>query len=423
LGRRPVFGPLYGEESKSMARDDEKELVRDPPAQAVPPKVDVHSASLAVLAAVAVIYLLHWAQDVFIPLTLAIFLRYMLMPAVEWLGKVARVPTALGAGLVLAVAVGGATIGIASLQDEALDILDKVPRAARKLEFALRYNGDEGAISKLKNAAEEIDKAAASAAAPQSDPKPSKDNNGAALPQVKAYLLSGSLAVALGLAETMVVIALAYFLLAAGDIFRRKLVRISGDTFSEKKTTVEILHEIDNQVQRYLFVQLVASAAVGVLSWLALAVIGLENAAFWGVVSGVFHLIPYVGPTVAIVLAGIVAYLQFPDLTTVFLVLGSLLVIIGLIGFALMPLMTAKLGKVNAVTVFVALLFWGWLWGVWGLLLGVPIVMALQAVCERVPELQPVAELLGSEPHRPTPAETVRINEAAGETTARSERN
>jgi len=358
----------------------------------------VRSASLAVLAAIAVIFLLHWARVVLIPIMLAVSIRYALMPVVTWLAKKPRIPSALGAALVLVLIVGGTATGIAALQDEARDMLDKVPRAAQKLELALRRTARDqsGTMAKLKTAASEIDKAATAATSPATA-QPSAPKPQAEIPQVSMYLWTGSLGLAVGLGQAIVVLALAYFLLISGDAFKRKMVRISGDTFTKKKITVQILEDIDSQIQRYLLVQAGASALYGSLCWAALAVVGLEGAAFWGLLAGVLHLVPYIGPTVVIVLTGVVAYLQFPDLTSVALVVGSLLTITGLVGFGLMPMLTAKLGKISAVTVFIALLFWGWLWGIWGLLLGVPIVIAMQAICERVPELEPIAELLSSE--------------------------
>ena len=384
--------------------------------------VDVRSVALLVLATIAVIFLLHWSRIVLIPITLAVFIRYALMPVVGWLDRRARIPAALGAALVLTLIVSGTAIGIASLHDEALDMLDKLSRAAQKLQLAVREKTLDrtATIAKLKTAASEIDRAAAAASAPEphagqkatSAPR----TQPATAPQVSGYLWSGSLSVMVGLGQAIVVLVLAYFLLIAGDTFKRKLVRISGDTLSKKKITVQILQEIDNQLQRYLVVQVAAAILQGILTWLALALIGLENAMFWGLVAGLLHLIPYVGPTSVIVMTGIVAYLQFQDVTSVGLVVGSLLLITGLVGFGMMPALTAKLGKLSAVTVFVALLFWGWLWGVWGLLLGVPIMMAIHAVCERVPELNAFAELLGSESPKPHLVEAVQVEPVASGT-------
>ena len=202
--------------------------------------------------------------------------------------------------------------------------------------------------------------------------------------------------------QLVVVVALVYFLLVAGDSFRRTLIRISGDSLAKKKITVQILDQIDRQIQRYLLVQIVSSALLALLAWVAFAWIGLNNALFWACVGGVFHLIPYAGPTAMVVLTALVAYVQFDTVEPVAMIVGITLTLVGVIGLLLVPWLTQRVGRINAVIVFVALLFWGWLWGVWGLLLGVPIVMAVKAVCERVEDLRPISEFLGYEGNKST---------------------
>lgn len=364
-------------------------------------------SGIAILVSIALIFLLYWSRAVLIPITFAIFLRYALMPIVVWLQRTAKLPRPVGAALLLAVIVFGIVFGALALQNQALDLLDKLPTAAHKFERAIRQTArdDEGTFGKLTKAASEIDKAASSAAEPNARPAVSKPQT-SAMPSLHSYLLAGSLGLMVAAGQAVMVLALTYFLLIAGDEFRRKIVRISGDTLSRRKITLHILEEIDLQIQRYLFVQLGTSLANGLLTWLALASIGLENAAFWGFIAGLLHLIPYVGPTTVILLTTVVAYLQFPELTTVSLVPATQLLITGVIGFGLMPWLTGKVSRLNAVTVFVALLIWGWLWGIWGLLLGVPIVMGCQAICERVPELHAIADLLGRSPMA-RPFETV----------------
>ena len=355
-------------------------------------------AGIAILASIAVLFLVFWARSVLIPITLGIFLRYALMPVVVWLQRYAKLPRPIGAALVLLLLVGGIAFGLFRLQGEALDLLDKVPAAAHKFERAVRKTArdEEGTLSKLTKAASELDRAATSATQPTTQPAPPKAHE-TKLPQLSTYLWTGSLTLAIASGQAFVVLALAYFLLIAGNEFRRKIVRISARTLSEKKITVHILQEIDLQIQRYLFVQLGTSILDGVATWFALSLIGLENAAFWGLIAGIFHLIPYVGPTIVIVLTTIIAYLQFPEFASVLLVPASQLFITGAIGFGVMPWLTGRFSHLNPVTVFVALLVWGWLWGIWGLLLGVPIVMAVHAVCARIPDLHAFADLLGSE--------------------------
>jgi predicted PurR-regulated permease PerM len=357
----------------------------EPPSE-LPPSVlqapiNVRSTSLAVLALIAVIGLLYWARAVFIPITIATLASYALTPVVDWLKKRARLPKAVGAALTLTLILTGLGFGLESLQPQAIQILDIVPRATQKFSTAVRRSaiGPPGAVEKMQKAASEIEKAA-HAASTTSNTSPGSLANAATAPgnastfNVWEYVVMGTASAVAGIGQLVVVVALVYFLLIAGDTFRRTLMRISGDTLSKKKITLQILEEINSQIQRYLL--------------------------FWGCVGGVLHLIPYAGPTAFVVLVSLVAYAQFDSLQPVALVIGSVLSIVGVIGLLLVPWLTQRVGRLNAVTVFIALLIWGWLWGIWGLLLGIPIVMAINAVCERIAELQPISEFLGYAPKK-----------------------
>ena len=386
----------------------------------------VRSHATFVLAVVAVVFFLQWAQAVLIPITLSVFLSYALTPIVNWLQKKARLPKVVGAAATLAVILGAVGWGLNSLQPEALDVLDIVPRAAQKFSIAIRGNPSEpaSAVEKMKKAATEIEKAANTATTTTTTLTTTTTTRTAATPprpapdtstfKVRDYVLMGTASFIAGVGQLVVVTALVYFLLVAGDSFRRTLIRISGDSLTKKKITVQILDEIDHQVQRYLLVQIVSSALLVPLAWAAFAWIGLDNAVFWACVGGVFHLIPYAGPTALVAITAMVAYVQFETLEPVAMIVGITLALVGVIGLLLVPWLTQRMSRINAVIVFVALLFWGWLWGVWGLLLGVPIVMAIKAVCERVEDLRPISEFLGYEEKKsvPTRQEDVDVSSA-----------
>jgi len=381
------------------------------------------SNAIVVLALIAVVVFLHWAQAVIIPIVFSIFLSYALTPIVDWLQKKARLPKVVGAAATLAVILGAVGWGLNSLQPEALDILDIVPRATAKFNIAMRGNRLEpgGAVEKMKKAATEIENAANTAnTATTTTTTTTTTTKGAATPpprplpevsnfKVRDYVLMGTASFIAGMGQLVIVVALVYFLLVAGDSFRRTLIRISGDSLTKKKITVKILDEIDLQIQRYLLVQIVSSALLALVIWMAFAWIGLNNALFWACFGGVLHLIPYVGPTALVVITALVAYVQFDTLQPVAMIFGITLALVGVIGLLLVPWLTQQVGRINAVIVFVALLFWGWLWGVWGLLLGVPIVMAIKAVCERVEDLRPISEFLGYEDKKSTRAPSEKI--------------
>jgi len=362
----------------------------------------VRNTSLTVLAFIAVIVFVNWAQAVLIPITFAVMLSYALTPIVVWLKRKARLPKAVGAALTLALILGALGIGLSTLQPEALDVLDLVPRATQKFSIALRGppRAPPSVVEKIQKAASEIEKVANSTASPASTTavaptKPAADASGF---KIRDYILIGTMGLAVGVGQLVVVVVLAYFLLIAGDTFRRTLVQVSGGTLSKKKITINMLDEIDSQIQRFLLVQIGTSALLGVVAWLVFAWTGLDNAMTWACIGGVLHLVPYAGPAAFVALIALVAYVQFDTLQPVAVIIGSMLVSVAVIGLLLVPWLTQKVGSLKAVTVFVALLIWGWLWGIGGLLLGVPIVMAIKAVCERVDGLRPISAFLAYAP-------------------------
>lgn len=208
-------------------------------------------------------------------------------------------------------------------------------------------------------------------------------------------LLAGSLGAAGALGQVLMVVFLTFFLLLGGDQFKRKLVRLTGPTLSNKKITVQILDDINDSIQKYLLMLLVTNLLVALLAWIAFRWIGLENAGAWAVASGLLHVVPYLGPGVTAAATGMAAFMQFESLPTALAVAGASLAIATLVGTFVATWMTGRIANMNSAAVFIALLFFGWLWGVWGLLLGIPIVVILKVVAEHVENLAPVAELLG----------------------------
>jgi predicted PurR-regulated permease PerM len=180
------------------------------------------------------------------------------------------------------------------------------------------------------------------------------------------WIWAGSLGVMGFLSQATMVIFLVFFLLLSGDTFKRKLVKLTGPSLSRKKITVHILDDINSSIQKYMLMLLVTNALLALLMWVALRWIGLENAGAWAIVAGLLHLMPYFGPLLIMVATGVVAFLQFESLQMSLLVMGAALAIATLVGTVVATWMTGRFARMNAAAVFVSLLFWGWLWGVWG---------------------------------------------------------
>ena len=359
--------------------------------------VDARGAALALLASLAFIFALQWAQKFFIPVVFAIFISYTLNPVVRWLEKI-RLPRALAVTIVM-LSLLGALIAVGSqLRDEITSIVEQLPNTTQRLSHALASIRDEkpSAIQRMQTAANEIAKATTQAAGEKAAP-PSKTVAAPEEPLFKlsAVLWAGSIGAAAFVGQVTIVLFLVFFLLLSGDTFKRKLVKLTGPSISNKKITVQILDAMNESVQHYMSMLLVTNILLALLMWGALRWIGLENAGAWAVASGLLHVIPYFGPLLIMGATGLVAFMQFESLSSAFLVAGTSLAIATLVGTFVTTWMTGRIAKMNAAAVFISLLFWGWLWGVWGLLLGIPIVVIIKVIAEHVDGMQTVAELLG----------------------------
>ena len=360
--------------------------------------VDVRSASMAAVALLLGIFALHWAAAVVIPLLLGLMFSYALSPAIDALERW-RVPRWIGAALVVLTVVGGIGWTAYSLAGDAAELIESLPNAAQKLTHLLkdRQGTGEGALEKMQRAARHLEQAADENAS-----KTTATGKGVAQVQIvrarfniQDYLWTGTRGLVGFAGQALVVCLLTYFLIASGSSFRRKMVHIAGPTFSQKKITVQALDEINDQIQRYLLVQVLISAVVGLATWLAFLWLGLAHAAVWGLAAAVLNLVPYIGPLVVSAASALVGLLQFGTFEMALLVAAVSVVIHVVSGYLLTPWLTSRTSLLSPVAVFVGVLFWGWLWGIWGLLLGVPILMIVKAVCDRVDGLKPVGELLG----------------------------
>lgn len=359
--------------------------------------VDVRSASLVVLAVLGSVFALRWASAVFIPLMSSVLLGYALSPVVDRLQRW-RLPRWLGAGLILLAIGGGLGWSAYSLSGSASALIDSLPVAAQKVGAAMRKKSprDTGPLETVQQAAAQLEKAAEGAPANTTARKGvTRVTVERPAFNVQDYLWSGTLGLLEMMGQLTLVAFLTYFALCSGDTFRRKLVKITGSSLQKKKITVKVLDDITGHIERYLLVQIFISVIVGLATGLALWTIGLENAAVWGFVAAVANLIPYVGSVFMMASSGLVAFLQFNSLQMALLVGGTSLLIHTLVGNLLMPWLTSRTSRMNPVAMFVGVIFWGWLWGVWGLLLGVPIMMVIKAVCDHIEDLQPIGELLG----------------------------
>ncbi len=356
--------------------------------------MNVRSIALIVIAVVAVILMLQYAQSMIIPIVLSLLVSYALEPVVAWLTRW-HLPRPVAAAMLLVILVGTSGALVYGLRGQANAIVEQLPQGARRLRRLLEHDrpAQTSAMQQVQKAATELERAA-SASGPTTAPDGVQRVQVEASPiNISNYVMWGSLGIAAVVGQVVLVLFLVYFLLASGDLYRKKIVKIVDR--SHKKITLQILEEIDRQIEKFLLVQMFTSVVVAVVTWLVFMYLGVQQAAVWGILAGLFNSIPYFGPVLVSSGTAVVAFLQFGNLRMAFIVGGVALVITSLEGFLLTPWLTSRASRMNAVAIFVGLLFWGWVWNIWGMLLAVPMLMVMKAICDHVEELNGLGELLG----------------------------
>ncbi len=360
--------------------------------------VDARGLALGVLAALALVYALSWARAFAIPLLLGIVVSYTLYPLVAWLEAIS-IPRVVGTVIVMAGVMSALAFGMYSLRGQMQTIVGQLPEAAAKLSAGIAGMriGQIGDMQKMQNAATQVEKAATQAAGSPAVPRQTATHVIVDQPTFKlsTFLWQSSMGTLEALGQTAMLVFLVFFLLVGGDRFKRNLVRLTGPSLSRKKITVHILNDINRSIQKYLLMLVTTNLLVGLLTWVAFRWLGLENAGAWAAAAGVLHIVPYLGPAVIAVATAMAAFIQFNSLPMAVLVAGASLAIATAIGTFIATWMTGRIANMNSAAVFISLMFWGWLWGIWGVLLSIPIIVIVKVVSQHVEQLHPVAELLG----------------------------
>ena len=355
-------------------------------------ELDARTVALVVIALGVIIFLLQYMQTFLAPLAFGLLLFYALDPAVDVMERW-RVPRWIGAAVALGVTMATILGGAYALQGQAMTVINELPAGARQVAALVerRPRTDPGPLDKVEQAAAELAKT------DKPKPAPGVVRVQVEEPRITAtgLMWSGSMGAISAVNQLIMIVFLTYFILLSDKMLRRKFVELAGPTLSSKKVTIEIIDDISSQIGRFLIVQIVTSIIVGIATWAVLAYIGLDQAALWGLLAGVFNSIPYYGPLIVSGGLSLVAFLQFGTFSMMILVASLALAITSLEGWLLTPLLMGKVASMNRVAVFVGLLFWSWAWGVWGMLLAVPMMMSIKVICDHVDDLKPVGRFLG----------------------------
>lgn len=343
--------------------------------------IDIRSVALTGLFVMASFYTLYVARTIFIPLVLAVLLSLMLRPPIRVLSR-HGIPDSIGAAILMLLITGTLSIGFYFLSTPAATWLNEVPRTMRTIEWKLRSL--EKPMQKVKEVSDAVENV--TTVGDDYSPKVRVKNQG-----MMAYLLGQTQSVLLVIFMTA---AFLFFLLASGDLFLRKLVKVIP-RFHDKRQAVDIVHRIQNDIAGYIFSITMINMGLGVTIGIGMYLLEMPNPALWGVMAFVLNFIPYLGAISGVMVVGVVGFVQGDSIGYPLVVMAVYYSLTAIEGTVITPMLLGQRLRLNPVVVFLALILWGWLWGIPGALLAVPILATFKILCDQLEPLNGVGEFLG----------------------------
>ncbi len=372
-------------ESASDISDDEREAERVASrarlrvAELSQRTFDVRSIALTGLFVLAVFYTLYFMRSILLPIVLALLLSYLVRPIVRGLARL-KIPLPVGAAFVLMGLLAVVGYGMSALATPAVGWLQKAPAGLAELQYKLLPV--KKSVAQVTQASGEIEKLATADAETKTV-------------EVKRHPITEMLFIRTPefIVSAVLLSILLYFLLVYDQVFIAKLVKLLP-TLSDKKTAVGIAHDIEAQISRYLFTITAINACLGLAVGTAVALLGLRNPVMWGVMVALLNFVPYLGALTGIICMTIGATLSFDSLGYALIFPAVYLAFGALEGSFITPWVMGRSLTLNPVVILLSLTFWGWMWGVVGIILAVPILAAFKIFCAHIKPMEPLAEFL-----------------------------
>lgn len=378
------------DESRAMAYDDreqggsaeQRELRRLRLTEMLKRPFDIKSVALTGLFVLSVFYTMYFMRAMLLPLVLALLLSYLLAPLVRGLAAL-RIRPLFGAAIVLAALIGGIAYGVSFVSEPATGWIEKAPYSFHQLQQKLLPL--KKPIEKVAQASGEIDKLT-EPTEPQAKPQPVVVKRSAI---AEAFFTQGPEFVA----SAVVMFILLYFLLAYDGVFLTKIIRITP-RLGDKKKAVSIMREIESQISRYLLTITAINVCLGLAVGTTVNFLGLRNPVMWGVMVAVLNFVPYLGALTGIICMTLGAVLSFDSLGYALTIPASYLIIAILEGNFVTPMVLGRSLTLNPVIILISLAFWGWMWGISGMILAVPILATFKIFCDHIEPMAPIAEFM-----------------------------
>jgi predicted PurR-regulated permease PerM len=365
------------------------------PVEMLPGTLRVRAAAVSVIVAAAALLVLREAKPFMVPVLVSVLCAYALEPAVAVLLR-CRVPRPLAVVIIYTLLAVAAVTAAQAIRTRVDRFLDSLPAMIASFQASTAPDAGDttGPLDRLQQTAKTLEQAAAKHAPP---PAPGVTRVTLVEPRldVRAHLTKASVGLARTSVQLAAIAVMTFLLLVTGDVYKRKLVKIAGPHRTDKQITLDVITSIDRRIERYLIVRVLICGIVAVATGAPIALMGVDNAAVLGLVAGVLNVVPYIGPVSGVVVVTLAAFVQFKTVAMTAAAGGAALAVAVLEGNVVSPLLMSRAGELNTVAVFVSVLVFGWLWDVWGLLLAVPIMVAVKAAADHIESLKPIGELLG----------------------------
>lgn len=347
--------------------------------------VDIRSLALTGLFLLAFFYTLYFARALFLPIFLAILLSLLLAPAVRGLKRLG-IPEGIGAAILILGLLAAVSFGIYRLSGPAAGWIARAPQALEQVEQRVREL--RGPVEEVREAAEEVERQVARMAGGEGQSRQQVE--------IRNQTITGVVLTTTGsfLGGAVIIVVLLYFLLASGDLFLRKLVRVLP-RLSDKKRAIEIARQTEEHISKYLFTVTLINIALGFVTGVAMHLAGMPNPVLWGVTAGLLNFVPYLGALVTVAVLLLVSILTFEELGRAMVAPLLFLGINAVEGYVVTPMLLARRLTLNPVVIFLGLIVWGWIWGIAGALLAVPILATFKIFCDHIEPLAPIGEFLG----------------------------
>lgn len=341
-------------------------------------RIGIITAATVGILALASLYTLYLASSLVLPIVIALILNFLFSPVVRALQRL-HLPPPAGAAVVLLLVTGAMVYGGYALAEPAVQWVERLPQTIERIENQL--GGVVASVEEVSRATEDVQRLG------RPDEEPVRVRLGTAgsglLNQTQRFV-----------AGTAITLFLLYFLLAAGDLFLRKFVRVLP-LFRRKRVIVEIAHEIEQDLSTYLFTYMVINLCLGTVVGFGLFLIGMPNPLLWGLMVAALNFVPYLGPLVGTTIVALAALSTFDSTLHALAAPALYFTINALEGNLITPAILGRRLRMNPVAIFISLSLWGWLWGIPGALLATPLLLAFKTVCDHVVTLQPLGEFIG----------------------------